>query len=100
MIFDHSSSTFCLETKGGAKNSRQKIMLRIFCRASAREDPNFLKFSLVLEVKGRSVCALIFVDPEGAVFFAWSFYDRMCLELGEKQGARLFLKTEKWGVLL
>jgi len=30
------SSTFCLDTKRGAKNSRQKQMLCCFCRARAQ----------------------------------------------------------------
>src|SRR5687767_968816 len=69
-MIGYSLSTFCLDAKGGAKKSRQKIMLRIFCRASAREHPDFLKFSLMIEVIGRRACAMLFENTGGAVFFA------------------------------
>ena len=45
-------STFCLDTKSGAKKSRQKQMLRCFCRAHAQitslRDTKFLRLSSFL----------------------------------------------------
>src|SRR5207249_1250246 len=50
-VLANSYSTFCLDTKSGAKKSRQKQLLRCFChssRTSSRTSGGFIYRSLFL----------------------------------------------------
>jgi hypothetical protein len=56
VLYDYLFSTFCFETKSGAKNSRQIQMLRWICRANAQARFIQLRRFILIVCQALHVC--------------------------------------------